>query len=83
MDEANFIYLAITTVIFLSTFIGVIVKWLIGPLNSLDKSITLLNYNIDTLGKHNSNQDKKIEDLKKITVDNSTRITILESKQEG
>ncbi|MGL4855000.1 MAG: hypothetical protein ACRC37_07075 [Lentisphaeria bacterium] len=81
MSEANFIYLFITTVVFLAGFVGVVVKWLIDPLNKLDKTITLLNYNIEALGSHNESQDRKIEDLKKLTTDHGTRITVLETKK--
>ncbi len=80
--DAEFLYLFISTIVFLSGFVGIIVKWMITPINKLDTAILKLNFNIEKLTEQNASQDGRINDLKEMALDNRTRITILEQKRE-
>ena len=60
MDEAQLLGYAVTTLITLGGFIGLIVKF-IQPINELRVVIQKLNDNIDSIKNDNTQQGKRID----------------------
>ena len=81
MDELQFLGYAITAIITLGGFIGVIMKF-IQPINELRVVIQKLNDNIDALKNDNSQQTKRIDKHDVQIADLDHRIGKAETKIE-